>query len=59
MTGYATDLMASLKVSLMAFSGIDVKNLLDNFSGKRNLPFATISQENVEASMNRAASKEK
>ena len=49
-TGYATDLMAS--------SGIDVKDLLENFSGKRNLPFTTISQENIEANMNMAAGKE-
>lgn len=57
-TGYATDLMATLQESLKASSGIDVKDLLENFSGKRNLPFTTISQENVEASMNMAASKE-
>lgn len=57
-TGYATDLMASLQESLKASSGIDVKDLLENFSGKRNLPFATISQENVEAGMNMAAGKE-
>ncbi|QNK47444.1 hypothetical protein H7F28_19350 [Brevibacterium sp. PAMC23299] len=59
MIGYATDLMASLQDSLKASPGIDVKNLLENFSEKLNLPFATISQENVEASMNREASKEK
>lgn len=57
-TGYATDLMASLQESLKASSGIDVKDLLENFSGKRNLPFTTISQENVEANMNMAAGKE-
>ncbi|WP_206665261.1 hypothetical protein, partial [Peribacillus simplex] len=28
------------------------------FSGKRNIPFTTISQENVEANMNMAAGKE-
>jgi flotillin len=32
--------------------------LLENFSGKRNLPFTTISQENIEANMNMAAGKE-
>ncbi|CAH0310097.1 hypothetical protein SRABI84_04825 [Peribacillus simplex] len=57
-TGYATDLMASLQESLKASSGIDVKDLLENFSGKRNLPFPTINQENVEANMNMAAGKE-
>ncbi len=57
-TGYATDLMASLQESLKASSGIDVKDLLENFSGKRNLPFTTINQENVEANMNMAAGKE-
>ena len=57
-TGYATDLMATLQESLKASSGIDVKDLLENFSGKRNLPFTTISQENVEANMNMAAGKE-
>ncbi|WP_230163378.1 hypothetical protein [Peribacillus simplex] len=41
-----------------ASSGIEVKDLLENFSGKRNLPFSTINQENVEANMNMAASKE-
>jgi flotillin len=50
--------MASLQESLEASSGIDVKDLRENFSGKRNLPFTTIRQENVKASMNMAASKE-
>ncbi|MDM5222527.1 hypothetical protein QUF86_17585 [Peribacillus sp. NJ11] len=58
MTGYATDLMATLQESLKASSGIDVKDLLENFSGKRNLPISTINQESVEANMNMAASKE-
>ncbi|SIS13692.1 Flotillin [Peribacillus simplex] len=57
-TGYATDLMATLQESLKASSGIDVKDWLENFSGKRNFPFTTISQENVEANMNMAANKE-
>ncbi|MDQ0883723.1 putative membrane protein YqiK [Peribacillus sp. V2I11] len=57
-TGYATDLMATLKESLKASSGIDVKDLLENFPGKRNLPFSTINQENVEANMNMATGKE-
>ena len=57
-TGYATDLMATLQESLKASSGIDVKDLLENFSGKRNLPISTINQESVEANMNMAASKE-
>ncbi|MGG0717358.1 flotillin family protein [Robertmurraya massiliosenegalensis] len=36
-TGYATSLMSSLQESLKASSGIDVKNLLENFSGKGNV----------------------
>ncbi len=54
-TGYATDLMASLQESLKASSGIDVKDLLENFSGNQNLPFTSINQENVEGNMNMAA----
>lgn len=33
-SGYATDLMATIQETLKASSGIDVKNLLENFSGK-------------------------
>ncbi|KKK39294.1 membrane protein [Mesobacillus campisalis] len=33
-TGYATNLMAGLQESLKASSGIDVKELIENFSGK-------------------------
>ncbi|WP_111645270.1 flotillin family protein [Paranoxybacillus vitaminiphilus] len=36
-TGYATNLMAMLQESLKASSGIDVKELLENFSGKGNV----------------------
>ncbi|RTR29579.1 flotillin family protein [Robertmurraya yapensis] len=36
-TGYATNLMSTLQESLKASSGIDVKNLLENFSGKGNV----------------------
>jgi flotillin len=36
-TGYATNLMSSLQESLKASSGIDVKELLENFSGKGNV----------------------
>ncbi|MDX8362029.1 flotillin family protein [Cytobacillus sp. IB215316] len=36
-TGYATDLMSTLQESLKASSGIDVKNLIENFSGKGNI----------------------
>jgi flotillin len=36
-TGYATSLMSSLQETLKASSGIDVKNLLENFSGKGNI----------------------
>jgi flotillin len=35
-TGYATNLMATLQESLKASSGIDVKELIENFSGKGN-----------------------
>jgi flotillin len=35
-TGYATDLMAGLQETLKASSGIDVKELIENFSGKSN-----------------------
>ena len=35
-TGYATNLMASLQETLKASSGIDVKELIENFSGKTN-----------------------
>ncbi len=36
-TGYATNLMAGLQESLKASSGIDVKELIQNFSGKANV----------------------
>lgn len=36
-SGYATDLMATLQESLKASSGIDVKELLENISGKNQL----------------------
>ncbi|WP_462411067.1 flotillin family protein [Neobacillus sp. Marseille-QA0830] len=36
-TGYATNLMASLQESLKAASGIDVKELIENYSGKANV----------------------
>lgn len=36
-TGYATNLMGSLQESLKASSGIDVKELLENLSGKGNV----------------------
>jgi flotillin len=36
-TGYATNLMASLQESLKASSGIDVKQLIENYSGKGNV----------------------
>lgn len=37
-TGYATNLMSTLQESLKASSGIDVKELLENLTGKNNLP---------------------
>ncbi len=36
-TSYATDLMATLQESLKATSGIDVKEMLENYSGKHNI----------------------
>ncbi|MBT2659773.1 flotillin family protein [Bacillus sp. ISL-45] len=36
-TGYATNLMATLQETLKASSGIDVKDLIENFSGKANV----------------------
>ncbi|WP_413307377.1 flotillin family protein [Bacillus sp. 1P10SD] len=36
-TSYATNLMASLQESLKASSGIDVKELIENYSGKGNV----------------------
>ncbi|WP_425412133.1 flotillin family protein [Neobacillus massiliamazoniensis] len=36
-TSYATNLMASLQESLKASSGIDVKELIENYSGKANV----------------------
>lgn len=36
-TGYATNLMSSLQETLKASSGIDMKELLENFSGKGNI----------------------
>ena len=36
-TGYATNLMSTLQESLKATSGIDVKELIENFSGKANV----------------------
>nr|WP_295970217.1 flotillin family protein [uncultured Bacillus sp.] len=37
-SSYATNLMATMQESLKASSGIDVKELLENLSGKRNIP---------------------
>ncbi|WP_099157845.1 flotillin family protein [Virgibacillus ndiopensis] len=36
-TSYATNLMSTLQESLKASSGIDVKELIENFSGKENI----------------------
>ena len=46
-TGYATNLMATLQESLKASSGIDVKELIENFSGKGNVKSSidTLTQE--------------
>ncbi|PAV28851.1 flotillin [Virgibacillus profundi] len=37
-SGYATNLMSTLQESLKASSGIDVKELLENITGKNSLP---------------------
>lgn len=59
-TGYATNLMAALQESLKASSGIDVKELIENFAGKRDAYPArhAIEKELVETSMTTAASLE-
>ncbi|MBB5326186.1 flotillin [Anoxybacillus tepidamans] len=47
-TGYATNLMATLQESLKASSGIDVKQLLENLSGKgtiQSAPSQTVEKE--------------
>ncbi|MCZ0756923.1 flotillin family protein [Anoxybacillus sp. J5B_2022] len=45
-TGYATNLMATLQESLKASSGIDVKELLENLSGKGiHAPSQTVEKE--------------
>ena len=36
-TSYATNLMATLQESLKASSGIDVKEMLENYTGKGNI----------------------
>ncbi len=36
-SGYATDLMATIQETLKASSGIDVKNLLESYAGKGNV----------------------
>lgn len=59
-TGYATNLMATLQESLKASSGIDMKELIENFSGKRDMYPArqAIEKEYAEAGMTTAASRE-
>lgn len=44
-TGYATNLMSSLQETLKASSGIDMKELLENFSGKNSRKDHVISQK--------------
>lgn len=36
-TGYATDLMTTMQESVKASSGLDIKELIENFSGKSNI----------------------
>jgi flotillin len=49
-TGYATNLMASLQETLKASTGIDVKQLLENFAAKGNVepPSAQASEDAAE-----------
>ncbi|MFJ5623774.1 SPFH domain-containing protein [Peribacillus loiseleuriae] len=59
-TGYATNLMSTLQESLKASSGIDVKDLLESFAGKRN-PYIDRNRsetELFETNLTTAASKE-
>ncbi len=49
-TGYATDLMASLQETLKASSGIDMKELIETYAGKNN--FAALAQPNKKESSN-------
>ncbi|WP_075982610.1 flotillin family protein [Bacillus massilinigeriensis] len=46
-TGYATNLMSTLQESLKASSGIDIRGLLENFSGKAN-PNQLYKEETIE-----------
>lgn len=46
-TGYATNLMSTIQETLKASSGIDVKELIENFSGKGNVK-ASIDQLSTE-----------
>ncbi len=59
-TSYATNLMSTLQESLKASSGIDVKDLLESFAGKRNpqLDRNRAETELVETTLTMAASKE-
>lgn len=62
-TGYATDLMATLQESLKATSGIDVKDLLENISGKNekldDIDFDRLSYDSNESKSQMAASEKK
>lgn len=62
-SGYATDLMATLQESLKASSGIDVKELIENISGKNtnltdDLDFDRLSYDSKMTSDEMAASKD-
>src|SRR5690606_40644625 len=47
-TSYATNLMSQLQETMKASSGIDVKELIENFAGKRALDTIEVKQEEVE-----------
>ncbi len=59
-TGYATNLMSTLQESLKASSGIDVRELIENFSGKANLrkSIDSLSSEIQETTKYTAAAKD-
>src|SRR5690625_8008775 len=63
-SGYATDLMSTLQESLKASSGIDVKEMLESMTGKRNdrseeLDFNRLSHNSNQSSDELAASEDK
>lgn len=59
-TSYATNLMSSLQESLKETTGIDVKEMMENYSGKHNVrPSIDALTEEVKASKGEGSSSEK